>query len=77
MSLDNMRDIDGSLSRYVWPGGYPLYYIDNESNVLCPDCANDPWMSTYPVLYDVNYEDINLRCDDCSELIESAYGEKD
>lgn len=69
------RDSDGKLSSYAWPGGYPLYYLDNENNVLCPKCANKDGMSTEVVAADINYEDGELYCDDCSERIESAYAE--
>ncbi len=34
------RDSNGQLSSYAWPGGYPIYYLDGESGVLCPKCAN-------------------------------------
>lgn len=25
---------------YAWPGGYPIYYVDANNCVLCPDCVN-------------------------------------
>lgn len=71
------RDSDGRLSKWAWPGGYPIYYLDNENNVLCPDCANKPGYSTKPVTTDVNWEDSELFCDDCNKRIDSAYAEED
>jgi hypothetical protein len=65
------------LPAYAWPGGYPLFYLDSENNVLCPTCANKLDMSTGVTEYDVNWEDNTLYCDDCSARIESAYGEED
>jgi hypothetical protein len=70
------HDSNGKLSSYAWPGGYPLFYLDKESNVLCPACANrDIDDSQAVVEADVNWEDPSLYCDDCSQRIESAYAE--
>lgn len=69
------RGDDGKLSRWAWPGGYPIYYLDQENNVLCPDCANKEGYSSPVVAADVNWEDTNLHCDDCSKQIESTYGD--
>jgi ribosomal protein S27E len=71
LSADN-----GRLPAYAWPGGYPMFYLDNHDNVLCPDCANkaDEY-SEAVLLYDVNWDDTMLSCDECGRLIESAYGE--
>lgn len=66
----------GTLPAYAWPGGYPMYYIDAEGNVLCPSCAN--LNDDYPadiVAADVNWEDDTMHCEQCSARIESAYGE--
>lgn len=63
---------DGTLSACAWPGGYPLFYIDTCSNVLCPSCASretDP--SQEPIAADINWEDAH----DCGKRIESAYAE--
>lgn len=73
-----MRDVGSDeLPTYCWPGGYPLFYFDNENNTLCPPCARREGMSTEVVNYDVNYEDTGLYCDDCGVRIGSAYGEDD
>jgi len=70
------RNDDGTLPAYAWPGGYPLFYLDKENNVLCPDCANrDVDQSQEVIAADVNWEDDALYCDDCSRRIESAYNE--
>jgi hypothetical protein len=29
----------GSLDAYAWPGGYPVFYLDRNNDVLCPKCA--------------------------------------
>lgn len=75
MNLDEYRNEKGKLPAYAWPGGYPLYYLDNKNNVLCPACANKSGMSSAPVAVDTNWEDPHLHCDDCSQRIESAYAE--
>ena len=74
----------GKLASFVWPGGYPLYYVTQDGGVLCPGCAktaelegltnnpDDPqW---YIVAAQANWEDEELTCDHCNEKIESAYG---
>jgi len=71
------------LPSYVWPGGYPVYYITADGGALCPKCANenaeqeddpnDPqW---FLIAQEANWEDENLFCDACSAHIESAYGD--
>lgn len=76
-SLIPILDEQGNLPAYAWPGGYPVYYLDADNMVLCPDCANkcDEYTSAI-VAYDANYEDDSLYCEDCGCRIESAYGEE-
>ena len=65
-----------ALPGYAWPGGYPMYYLDAENNVLCVKCANDNDDYNAAITgADVNWEDANLHCDHCSERIESAYAD--
>jgi hypothetical protein len=75
--LKNVKNEDGTFQHYAWPGGYPLYYVDNENNVLCSDCANEEDVSTEVVEYDVNWEDAEMLCDDCGYHVESAYADDD
>ncbi len=74
------------LPEFAWPGGYPLYYRDDEGDVLCAECANELMMEALqsqnkdefvkPQLTpDVNYEDQDLFCDVCSKYIPPAYPE--
>ena len=75
---DLPRNDDGTLASWAWPGGYPIYYVDRENNVLCPKCANrETDESQAPIDADVNWEDANLICDDCSARIPSAYAEEE
>lgn len=72
----DLRDKDGNLPAYAWPGGYPLFYLDAENNVLCPKCANkNDEYTAQIVAQDCNWEDPSLYCDHCSERIESAYAD--
>jgi ribosomal protein S27E len=74
--LDSIRDSDGQLPAFAWPGGYPIIYLDRGGNVLCPDCANrETDASQAPVSCDVFYEGAPLQCDDCGKTIDSAYGD--
>lgn len=72
---------------FVWPGGYPTYFVTNDGAALCHHCVskerrnildsvhhkqNDGWRV---VCLDINYEDPQLFCDHCDDRIESAYAE--
>ena len=62
------------LPQWAWPGGYPLYYMDDQCNVLCAQCAtNSDELDPVVTEADVNCEDEDLYCDECSMRIESAY----
>ena len=75
------KDEKGQYPAYAWPGGYPIFYLCADNGVLCPVCANknqhldnadDPqW---HVVAMDINWEDEDMRCDNCNEHIQSAYG---
>jgi len=82
MNIAEIRDEKtGKLPTYVWPGGYPMFYLAKDNGVLCPKCANeftperDNDEQLEPVAYDVNYEDPQLFCEHCNTRIESAYAE--
>lgn len=75
------RNDEGKLEKYAWPGGYPIFYLDSENSVLCARCAQvsdedaEELPAFKPVAADVNYEDPELYCAQCSQRIESAYAE--
>lgn len=76
MRLKEIRDANGQLPSWAWPGGYPVIYLTRDNLVVCPKCANrEVDQSQEVVAYDINWEDPTLQCDDCSERIQSAYGE--
>jgi hypothetical protein len=85
--MANLRELresnNGKLPAFIWPGGYPMYYLDADNQVLCADCANrsaddpDELPSFKPADGDANYEDAHLYCDSCNERIPSAYAEED
>jgi hypothetical protein len=60
--------------RYAWPGGYPIFYYDNENSSICYACASIP-ANTKIVAASINWEDAHLFCIDCNKRIESAYAE--
>lgn len=76
---------DGTLPKYGWPGGYPMYYVVTDEygknlDVACPRCASgdgDLGHGDKVIDYDVNWEDPDMYCSACNERIESAYAEKD
>ena len=73
---------NGNLSSFTMVGGYPIYYMDGQGNVLCASCANeardnDDSHGCQPVAAGVNWEDACLYCDECSDRIASAYAEEE
>ena len=36
------REENGKFPTFAFPGGYPIYYLAADNEVLCPDCANFP-----------------------------------
>ncbi len=75
------RDESGKLPAFAWPGGYPIYYLADDGEALCPDCANlpeaheggdgDGWRLEGQ---GVHWEGEPLSCAHCNREIESAYG---
>jgi hypothetical protein len=72
------------VARYTSIGSYPLFYLDDKDNVLCPFCAaeeeanaKDPehWARGIAAC-GINWEDPQLYCDECSRRIESAYADE-
>ena len=71
---------------YVWPGGYPLYFIAKDDEALCFDCARSQYYQcAYSIRHkikdgwrivacEINYEDLELYCAHCNKSIPSAYG---
>ena len=75
---------------YAWPGGYPLYLLCADGEVLCPDCARREWKlvayaTRHPghdrqwevVGVDIHWEGPPEHCAHCNSEIESAYGDPD
>ena len=71
-----------SRSPFAWPGGYPLVAVTSDGACLCHRCTatereaigtttgTDGWNV---VGLQVNWEDSQLFCDQCSAQIEAAY----
>jgi len=83
--LAHIRDDNGKLPSYAWPGGYPIVYITGDGGVFCPDCANSEPQCTDPesgsdwliVTHEIYYEGPVIFCDNCNGTIDSAYGDPD
>lgn len=66
-------------------GGYPLFHVTPFCDVLCSTCARErekhhagyaaPSPRELPCQSVVNWESLDLYCDDCGERIKSAYAE--
>lgn len=63
----------GELPGRSFPGGYPIYYIDEQNNVYCEECAAE--RAEDIVDHRCYMEGPSMYCDQCNKEIESAYGE--
>ena len=89
MYINSISDFRKAMrhGRYVWPGGYPVYFITDDGAAISFEGAKkarrdilesirDRDSRGYRVIaMDVNWEDSTLICDITNERIESAYGE--
>ena len=62
-------EIQRNLRSFTSVGGYPLLYLTDKNDVLCPSCASTNDEPTTP---HVNWES-HVDCDECSTQIEAAY----
>jgi len=67
------------LPAHAFPGGYPLYYLDDENCTLCPDCATKDRLDEFNTVteWSINEEDDTLFCEECNKRIENAWGDDD
>ena len=69
---------DGLFRRFTDLGCYPMFYLTKGNDVLCAECADaseaDPDEYDPIEAADVHWEGPPLGCDNCSNEIESAYG---
>lgn len=87
MCLTTRETKDAIRNPYAFPGGYPKYLILDDGAALCMSCARTEWPQVCDSLrrnvadgwradaVDINWEDPDMQCAHCSDLIESAYGE--
>lgn len=87
--LHLLRDEDGVLPPYAWPGGYPIVYLCGEgcstTEAMCPGCANGENGSLASTQADddqwilcgyfIHYEGPPEICCHCGKEIPSAYGD--
>jgi hypothetical protein len=74
---------DSTFITHVWPGGYPIAYVDpeDESEALCAKTVREmveagDWPEGRTIDSYTYYEGPALECV-CGETIESAYGDPD
>ena len=88
------KDIIGQVKRairepYAWPGGYPIYTVMSDGELLCPECARENFRqivadtnaryggSWRAAGADIKYEGPDEQCAHCSKPLPSAYGDPD
>lgn len=77
-NLKELRaDNDGQLPAFAWPGGYPMYYLTRSGLSICAVCASEPDTSDPVVDGDTYMEGPGMQCEDCGQVIDSAYGDPD
>ena len=57
--------------------GYPLWYVIDDYKCQCNECATISKEEGHLVEAQVNLDDPNLWCDECSEKIDAAYIEEE
>ena len=57
--------------------GYPLWYVIDGYKCQCNECAAVSKTEGCSVEVQVNLDDPNLWCDECSVRIESAYADEE
>jgi hypothetical protein len=83
--LDNVKR--AIRDKYVWPGGYPVYTVMADGEMLCAKCArgnyrliaqatrNDPRSDWAAVGADVLWESDGETCAHCGDELQAAYGD--
>ena len=72
--LAEEQSAKGELPAFGFPGGYPIYYVDDSQMFLCAKCANADKDSRHVIVdYAINWSDSSLLCEECNNPIESAY----
>lgn len=74
--LNAIRQSDGTLPTYAWPGGYPIVYLDKYGEPYTADEANDPDYADDIVGYFIHWEGPPIVTSG-GDVIESAYGDPD
>lgn len=74
---------------YAWPGGYPVYTVMADGELLCPHCAHDNFAQIARDTYarfggswraagaEVRWEGPDEYCAHCGKALQSAYGDPD
>ena len=89
MTINTISDFRKAVRNgpYVWPGGYPLYFLTSDGEALSFNAAKQERRSILEairdhdnsgwrvVAMDVNWEDGDLHCAHTGERIESAYAD--
>jgi hypothetical protein len=57
-------------------GMYPLILITEDGITICQDCANKSEQECFNE-GDIYYEGPDIECDECGQMIQSAYGDPD
>lgn len=73
---------------FAWPGGYPMFMITSDGGALHYKCVRENLRSVLDSIrskindgwkveaVEINYENADLYCDQCSQRIVSAYAEE-
>jgi hypothetical protein len=88
---DIIQDVKHAIREpFSFPGGYPVYTVLTDGELLCPDCARENFRQIVSSTKEAEkdfYSDIweaigtiilwegSEYCVHCSKLLESAYGE--
>lgn len=72
--LESLIMKNGDFRKYTMVGAYPVFYLTDANDCICPECATELKKDDYTQLHSfaINWGSI-LYCDECSAEIEAAY----
>jgi DNA-directed RNA polymerase subunit RPC12/RpoP len=76
--MNDCIQVDSTMApvAYAWPGGYPVFYLTEQNNLICAKCAKkSDFESDLVASSGINYEDTDMACNDCGSKIDAAYAE--
>lgn len=87
--INTVQDYKQTLRQgeFAWPGGYQYFLVTSDGAALCYTCGRKEFRNVISAIShkqddgwrcigaDINFENKDLYCDNCSKKIPAAYGD--